>query len=382
MTSTSQTFDVPEDLLREFVPINAPRGATAPLYPGDFAPWFQLPSDVRERFQIQSVGGRRVILCFVPSMGSQPGQDVVQRLLAESNRFASPGAGLLFISADPADVDKAPPSDVDGIRFLFDRERVATRLYGVAGSDGVFQPMSFILDERLRVAAVITFDDAETHVARILALYDELGEQPPARLASPQAPVLIVPGVFELAFCKRLIAGYESTGGRETGFMVERNGRTVEERDVSHKRRSDWIIEDAELRAACRVRMLRRVVPEIQRAFQFDVLWIERYIVACYDSAVQGHFAAHRDNTTKGTAHRRFAVTINLNGDFEGGYLKFPEFGRAHFKPPAGGACVFSCSLLHEATAVTSGRRYAFLPFLYDGAAQTLRDENAQYVNV
>jgi hypothetical protein len=38
--------------------------------------------------------------------------------------------------------------------------------------------------------------------------------------------------------------------------------------------------------------------------------------------------------------------------------------------------------LLHEATAVTSGRRYAFLPFLYDGAAQTLRDENAQYVNV
>ncbi len=27
---------------------------------------------------------------------------------------------------------------------------------------------------------------------------------------------------------------------------------------------------------------------------------------------------------------------------------------------------VFSCALLHEATRVTAGRRYAFLPFLYD----------------
>jgi hypothetical protein len=29
---------------------------------------------------------------------------------------------------------------------------------------------------------------------------------------------------------------------------------------------------------------------------------------------------------------------------------------------------VFSCSLLHEATRVTAGRRYAFLPFFYDQA--------------
>jgi hypothetical protein len=33
-----------------------------------------------------------------------------------------------------------------------------------------------------------------------------------------------------------------------------------------------------------------------------------------------------------------------------------------------GGAVVFSCALLHEATRVTAGRRYAFLPFFYDDA--------------
>ena len=37
---------------------------------------------------------------------------------------------------------------------------------------------------------------------------------------------------------------------------------------------------------------------------------------------------------------------------------------------------VFSCSLLHEATPVTGGRRFAFLPFLYDDAAAPIRRRN------
>jgi hypothetical protein len=41
---------------------------------------------------------------------------------------------------------------------------------------------------------------------------------------------------------------------------------------------------------------------------------------------------------------------------------------------------VFCCSLQHEATPVTKGRRYAFLPFLYDEAGQAIRDRNAAYL--
>jgi predicted 2-oxoglutarate/Fe(II)-dependent dioxygenase YbiX len=122
-------------------------------------------------------------------------------------------------------------------------------------------------------------------------------------------------------------------------------------------------------------------VPEIQKAFQFRVSRIERHMVACYSAADGGHFRAHRDNTTKGTAHRRFAVSLNLNtGEYEGGKLRFPEFGRHLYEAPAGGAVVFSCSLLHEATAVTSGQRYAYLPFLYDDAAAKVREANLQFV--
>ena len=34
---------------------------------------------------------------------------------------------------------------------------------------------------------------------------------------------------------------------------------------------------------------------------------------------------AHRDNPTRGTAHRRFAVAINCNADVDGGEISFPE---------------------------------------------------------
>lgn len=104
-------------------------------------------------------------------------------------------------------------------------------------------------------------------------------------------------------------------------------------------------------------------------------------MVSCYYGTEQGHFCAHRDDTTKGTAHRRFAVSLFLNsGEYRGGELRFPEFGSRSYSAPAGGAVVFSCSLLHEALPVLDGRRYMYLPFLYNEEAAQLRERNARFV--
>ena len=100
--------------------------------------------------------------------------------------------------------------------------------------------------------------------------------------------------------------------------------------------------------------------------------------MACYDAEEGGYFRPHIDNGAPETAHRKFAVTINLNSDeFEGGDLRFPEYGRRTYRAPTGGAVVFSCTLLHEATPVTRGRRYATLPFLYDEDGARIRTANA-----
>jgi predicted 2-oxoglutarate/Fe(II)-dependent dioxygenase YbiX len=58
----------------------------------------------------------------------------------------------------------------------------------------------------------------------------------------------------------------------------------------------------------------------------------------------------------------------------------FPEYGPRSFKPPPGGAVVFSCALLHAVSRVTNGRRYAFLPFLYDDEAAKIREANNKFL--
>jgi len=194
------------------------------------------------------------------------------------------------------------------------------------------------------------------------------------------APVLLLPNVFEPEFCRQLIGLYEADGGQESGFMREIGGKTVEVHDFGHKRRRDYDITDPAVIEAAKSRFIRRVVPMIHRAHQFKITRMERYIVCCYAAEDEAHFRAHRDNTTKGTAHRRFAVSVNLNEDFDGGEVSFPEFGPRSFKAPAGGAVVFSCSLLHAVSRVTRGRRFAFLPFLYDDEAARIREQNNKFL--
>ncbi len=78
-----------------------------------------------------------------------------------------------------------------------------------------------------------------------------------------------------------------------------------------------------------------------------------------------GFFSTHRDNLSPATAHRRFALTLNLNEGYEGGFLRFSEYGPHLYRPGTGGAIVFSASLLHEVLEVTTGERFVLLSFLY-----------------
>ncbi len=362
----------------DHLPIGAPNRAPPPLAPGDPAPWFVARSDVSARFQISTLGGRKLLIAFLDSLTSAAGRALSEAYFAAARNFPPYVSGLLIVSGDRRDMDAKLPEGLGGSRILFDPERKIAALYGVDYS--VRPAATFLLDPLLRIFGIVTAGDPTAHAAAALQHFERAPGPAAARPGVFQAPVLIIPGVFEERLCKDLIDGHEKGNRFQSGFMVERDGLTVLANDPSHKRRTDWMIDDKELQDACSRRIQRRVAPEIQRAYQFDVTRIERFLVACYDDADKGHFAQHRDNTTRGTAHRRFAVSVNLNTGYEGGELAFPEFGQARFKPPPGGACVFSCSLLHQATPVTRGRRFVFVPFLYDEAGKKVRDDNKKFV--
>ncbi|MDX1401211.1 MAG: 2OG-Fe(II) oxygenase, partial [Kiloniellales bacterium] len=124
----------------------------------------------------------------------------------------------------------------------------------------------------------------------------------------------------------------------------------------------------------------RRIKPEIVKAFNRDITGIEEFKVVCYDANNGGHFRPHRDNLSRHNAHRLFAMTLNLNEGYEGGALRFPEYGPDLYKPGAGDAVIFSCSLLHEALPVTKGERFVLLSFLFDEASKKLSSQSIRQV--
>ncbi|MDF3023740.1 MAG: peroxiredoxin [Alphaproteobacteria bacterium] len=314
---------------------------------GDPAPWFTARGCSNPEYRFDTAAGRYIVLGFFASANSAGGQEALAIVRENRQLFDDNHLTFFGVSVDPGDEKRGVlKTELPGIRWFWDTDLAVSRLYGsvarnfTPGADGRISARRvwYVLDPTMRIMKTINMDGNPNHGAE------------------------------------------EAQGGQESGFMRDVGGKTVGIVDYGLKRRSDVVLTDETLLGELRARMKKRLVPEIEKVHFFHATRIERFIVACYDGANGGFFRPHRDHTTKGTAHRRFAVTINLNNDFEGGELNFPEYGPRTFKPPPGGAVVFSCALLHAVTPVTKGKRYAFLPFLYDEAAAKIRAENQQFL--
>jgi hypothetical protein len=339
------------------------------LRPGGPAPFFVGQTKANRTFAFANVAGRYLLLGFPPS-DAKAREWVFGVVGRDVDLLKDEHVACFFVLRDEESFARA--RDRSGMRWFFDPEGKIGRLYGALSDDGVETPMWVLVDPSLRVLFSLPMSETEQLFKRLRAL-----PPPDDHAGVPlHAPVMITPRIFAPDLCRRLIAYYQTQGGLPSGVMRERDGKTVAVLDDFKKRR-DCMIEDEALRAETRDAIKHRLLPEVLKAFRFEATRIERYIVACYDAEDGGWFHPHRDNLTSGTAHRQFACSINLNAeDFDGGDLRFPEYGARTYRPPTGGGVVFSCSLLHEATTVTRGTRFAFLPFLYDEKGEEIRLRN------
>ncbi|HTR16715.1 MAG TPA: 2OG-Fe(II) oxygenase [Acetobacteraceae bacterium] len=345
----------------------------AHIHRGDMAPWW---NHGRHTFLFDSLSGRYIVLGFYRTAADPDGERGL-RSLQQLGRFVDDGkAFLLGVSADPADqAAYNVQARFPAVQVVLD-DGAMYRAYGVGAGR-----LWIVLDPMLRVVEMIPMrPDGEEDGRQLAALLESL--PPPATFLGFEvgAPVLVLPHVFEPAFCRHLIDCHDRHGGRESGFMQEVAGKAVEQYDHAWKRRRDFMVTEEALIEQIKARFARRVGLMLQRAFQFRMTRMERYLVACYAAEDGGHFGPHRDDTVRATAHRRFAASINLNDDFEGGELEFPEFGPRRYKAPVGAAVVFSASLLHRVGTVTRGRRHAFLPFLHDEEAEKQRVANLRFL--
>jgi peroxiredoxin len=352
---------------------------TSPLNVGEPAPWFSAAtgSSPAGTVAFDELAGRYIVLFFLGSAARPDVAEVLAALGRRNDLLDHKRALLLGISNDPGDFNEERVRQRHaGQLFLWDLNGIAAKQYGVtepaaAEVPAAVRPVAFILSPTLQIIEIIPLTEPAAFVGRVVSMLSELLANPPV---AQNAPVLVVPQVFDRAFCRQLIDLYDATGGREIG-LIENEGKILERVDTSFRKRFDYYISDQHALQRTRELLERRLLPMVYRAFQFPTTRIERYLVGCYDAATGGYFRPHRDNTAPIVAHRRFAVTINLNEGYEGGYLRFPEFGHRTYRTPPGDAIVFSCSLLHEVTPVTRDRRYAFISFFYDELSQQIRDE-------
>ncbi len=346
-----------------------PASEQAPLTIGEQLcdlPFRDIRDHVRSLYATHYFGWPKVIHL---AMSPQDAEPELQRLAARVGEFKEVETHVFGVTRASAQENAALAQRLRLPFPLLSEE--AGCLHGAAGMESGATPCTLLFDPILRLERQIAAADGPNQAESALAHARARFASHRPTVTTAQAPALVVPNLIEPEHCRRLIALWDR------GHKLENTTSSETEKlrtNPKAKIRSDVYVllgtpESDELLAVMR----RRLLPEISKAFNFEVTRLEHFRVGCYDGAQGGHFAAHRDNSKEITAHRRYALTMNLNaGEYEGGYLRLPEYGPQLYAPPTGGGAVFSCSLLHLATPVTKGRRFALVTFFWGEAEQKI----------
>ncbi len=317
--------------------------------PGERAPDFALPRGRGEPARFYGfVGGAPSVMVFSGDEGETASAPVVERLRATLDD------DVVVHHV----VQGAPVSDSTAFH---DAEGALHQGYGVQGTTVL------VLDPNVRVVSAHAPDDLDGMLAAVVDHLAAVRLDGPSAEADRHAPVLLIPDVLDEEWRDRLLTAWEAGGSRSTGVEASVDGGRREQADALRKRRRDHIVEDPALLRSLTSHLGRRIMPEVQKAFAYEARGFEGFKIGCYEDADEGFFEPHRDNISAATAHRRFALTLNLNAGYEGGELRFPEYGPQRYRPAAGEALVFSGSHLHEVLPVTRGRRFVLLSFLLGG---------------
>lgn len=281
-------------------------------------------------------------------------------------------ANVFVVTSTPPDVNAQLPQEDLPFCMLSDTRNELAAIIELdlgpnmsAGAQDQVGITVLIANERMRILRIDRNINDPDYVNVALRFLDDL-PRPAPRILDGFAPILHVPKVFESEFCDSLIEAY-LTKGNEPSNSPSVVGGKLKHVFSTDKIRRDHFIEDQKTNTEVLERIAKRTQPEIMKAFTRQVTGVEECKVVCYEASAGGHFKPHRDNRLEFYAHRRFAMSINLNtGDYEGGFLRFPEYGPDLYRPPRGDAIIYSSSLLHEVTPVTSGRRFVLLAHMFD----------------
>ncbi len=153
----------------------------SPLKPGDPAPDFEGRTTDGSRVSLKDFRGKKLVMYFYP-MDDTPGCTKQACSLRDHNReIAAKGAAILGVSTQDEDSHRKF-TDKYRLNFplLADKEGKVGRAYGTIGSGGLLSAakaligmadrVTFVIDEKGRIAHVIDRPDVANHAEEVLAL--------------------------------------------------------------------------------------------------------------------------------------------------------------------------------------------------------------------
>jgi len=338
-----------------------------PFSVGDPFPMVSLPDRsglLRDLFG--EVGGKPALMVTLPKTLDQAARiGWIEALAAQAPRIHQAGGELfLIIATRPAYL---PEPDFGPLRAVVLADPEESLKLVPPGRVGLF-----LLDSNqhaIGIGSPERPDQALPDAIQHMAMWRQWRQSD--RQAS--APVLQIPDLLPPELCRRIIAAWEDK--HHEGAVS--SGSSENFYDHSKKRNQEHVISDRALLRDITFLLIRRLGPELAKVFAYHLPYrFENFIVLGYEVERQDFFGLHRDRY-RPEHPRRFAMSLNLNDDYDGGTLRFPEYSDRHYRPPVGGACVFSCSLLHEAFPVTRGRRLAMTTFILSAEDESKRHPRA-----
>jgi peroxiredoxin len=334
---------------------------------GDAAPFVHAPDHAGSPVATGAdlLAGKPILLLFCPALDE----------LAKLRDLAGLQAALFVISRDGIEANAAARDRLAlPVAILADTRAEIFKGYGVDPYPAAPAPTLFILDAGHRVARVLERMEPAALVAEARAELARLSTARPATRLSSHPPVLVLPRMLSLADCdflaeiwRRKVPEYATDGFTNDGTRKEAGDFKVVH-DGLYGKAVEYIVQEEGLQRFIDGRLRRRLLPEIRKVFQTTGLKREGYRIAGYEAREGGYLNPHRDNSTPTNANRRFTMTVNLNaGDYEGGELRFREYGEEVYAVERGTAIVWSASLLHEVLPVTKGRRLVLGVHMFAG---------------
>ncbi len=350
-------------------PPQQPTKARPPLEPGDLVPVFGL-SDAKGKIYTldeDALSGKPTLLVLCRDPDKPEAAALLQAFDGMAGEIAALGGQIFALTRQPTHALLATLAEQGlGLPLLSDPQGQSYASFGLWPTLG---PIVLLLGANRHLRWIANPASAATPAEALAALKGEAARRQPVTLQM-HPPVLLLPDVLSREECRHLIHLYdtENDNWQEPGHGSKNQTTNYKIRvpEYGRKDRIDHFLAEPGIQQLISFRLQSRLFPEILRSFQYRVTRAETYRVGCYEGQRGGILHGHRDNTSELVAHRRFACSINLDREaFEGGELRFPEFGDQRYQPDTGTAICFSSSLLHEALEVTSGKRYVLMAFLF-----------------